>query len=337
MQNSEQIEAVAAAWLAKRDRGGWQEADEAELNAWLEASTAHQVAFVRLEAAWNEANRLQVLGAGSSVRDEQSHPRRSARPVWYGLAASFFLAAAIGVGWTLWPAESASYRTAVGGLEAVPLADGSRITLNTDTEIRVAVSEAERRVELEHGEAFFDVAADLKRPFVVKAGDERVVAVGTQFSVMRNSEGVRVAVTEGRVRMERGGGQAAPAPTELDAGTVARSGESGVLVQQKAQDELEQALSWRRGFLTFRDTPLSEAVREFNRYNRRKLRIEDPDVGSMRIGGQFRSTNVAAFMRLLEEGFAIDVEEQRDGFVLRGVGGRPSVIDGTPSAADAGS
>ncbi|WP_041500273.1 FecR/PupR family sigma factor regulator, partial [Xanthomonas sacchari] len=58
------IEALAAQWLTRRESGNWREADQAELDAWLEASTAHRVAFLRLDVAWNEAARLRALGAG---------------------------------------------------------------------------------------------------------------------------------------------------------------------------------------------------------------------------------------------------------------------------------
>src|SRR5262249_39417186 len=94
------------------------------------------------------------------------------------------------------------YRTPVGGIESVPTADGSTITLNTDSQIRVALSASERRIELKHGEAYFEVAHDPNRPFVVHAGNKRVIAVGTKFSVRRDYDDVQVVVTEGKVRLE---------------------------------------------------------------------------------------------------------------------------------------
>lgn len=390
MESSTRIEEAAAEWLAKRDGDTFTDADEDEFARWLNASIAHRVAFVRLDAVWQQANRLKALGAGARPgivpppgewrhspffrqaqeprpptpwtspsplpwRGELS-PSRSRGSVrtdnggtrpWEGearapqeqkwvahpyraFAAGLVLAAAFGLGWHLWPAGP-SYRTAVGGLAAVPMSDGSRITLNTDSEVRVAVTETERRVELSQGEAFFEVAKDPSRPFVVEAGDKRVVAVGTRFSVRRNgkSDDVLVVVTEGVVRLEtsttpllaRGEGRTHPwegegtpghGETRLTAGTVARSNDAGTLIQEKPLAETEIMLSWRSGYLVFKDTTLADAVAEFNRYNLKKIVIEDASVAGIRIGGNFRSTNVDAFVRLLEDGFPIRVEQGDD-------------------------
>src|SRR5262249_47175706 len=152
------------------------------------------------------------------------------------------------------------YSTPVGGIDNVALADGSRMTLNTDTRIRVALTETERRIELDKGEGFFEVAKDPSRPFVVYAGNKRVVAVGTKFSVRRENDDVEVIVTEGRVRLgqqsflpstAREGSSAASAGTGndarnsrnadtlLNAGTVARTSKDQILVRPDAAAEAE--------------------------------------------------------------------------------------------------
>jgi transmembrane sensor len=329
----------------------------------LQASTAHRVAFLRLEAAWQHANRLKALGAGAkhgvvpppgewrlppfsesgAGRDRQPPAaalaqgaeliqedgapligpyrrlRRLGQRPYAAVAASLLFITILGGIWSLWPPTGSSYSTAIGGLAAVPMPDGSRVTLNTDSAIRVAVTQTERKVNLEHGEAFFEVAKDPSRPFVVLAGDKRVVAVGTKFSVRRDRDEVRVAVSEGRVRVERAESRGGEAPaTQVGAGAIARAGDAGVLVQQKSLPELEDGLSWRNGFLVFRDTPLADAVAEFNRYNTRKIVIEDPAVAAIRIGGNFRSTNVDAFVRLLARGFPIHAEPRGDQIALTG-------------------
>jgi len=194
--------------------------------------------------------------------------------------------------------------------------DGSKVTLNTNSEIRVAVTETERRVTLDKGEAFFEVAKDPRRPFVVHAGDKQIVAVGTKFSVRRDADAVRVVVTEGRVRLERSSASGAAPLAQLSAGTIARAAGAGTLVQEKPLDEAEEFLSWRTGFLVFRDTTLGDAVAEFNRYNMHKIVIEDPAVAAMHVGGSFRSTNVDAFVRLLQEGFQIHVDQRDEQIVL---------------------
>jgi RNA polymerase sigma factor (sigma-70 family) len=232
--------------------------------------------------------------------------------------AGVLVALAVGTVGYLWP-PGESFHTAVGVVAAVPMADGSTVTLNTDSQVRIAMTGSERRVNLGRGEAFFEVTKDPSRPFVVVAGDCKIVVLGTKFSVWREAGEVRVTVTEGRVRVEStdGGAHQQP-PEEVAAGDIARAGNAGVQVERKPLTEVEADLSWRRGFLFFHDAPLAEAVAEFNRYNREKIVIGSPVIADVRIGGNFRSTNVAGFIRLLQDGFSIHAERQGDEIILTG-------------------
>jgi transmembrane sensor len=197
-----------------------------------------------------------------------------------------------------------------GGLESVALRDGSGVVLNTATRLQVELRLHERRIELQQGKAYFTVAKDPARPFVVEAGDKRVVAVGTQFAVRREGPGVRVVVTEGTVNLQ-GDGSA-----RLPAGSVAHTRGADILVQNKSADELQALMSWREGHLTFRNDTLADAVAEFNRYNTRQIEIGDSQVGTLRISGTFRPTNYDAFVRLLREGYAIHTVERGNELIL---------------------
>ena len=318
-----QIERQAADWLAQQASNTWSAADQAQLTQWLESSTANTVAYLRLEAAWSQANRLKALGVAS--RPERSMPHRSRRrSVWsrfraMSSAAGVMLVMTLGVLGYLWFPGGASLRTPIGAVTAVPLADGSKVTLNTDSQIRIAVTDRERRINLGRGEAFFEVARDPTRPFVVVAGHCRVIALGTQFSVWREADEVRVVVTEGRVRVERSDTPASDDPaTEIAAGSIAHAGDAGVLVEHKRPDEVEETLGWRRGFLFFHDLPLAAAIAEFNRYNQNKIVIDSPAIAGIRISGSFRSTNVSGFVHLLRDGFSINVEQRGEQIVLSG-------------------
>jgi transmembrane sensor len=337
--NLKAIEERASEWLARRDSEKWNAADQSDLDDWLRASTSHRVAYLRLEAAWAEAGRLKALGAGlpsdqvpppGALRDNPSFksaesgtapppspPARNPRRWPYAFAASVLLCA---VGATAWYFHTPHnvYETIVGGLEAIPLSDGSHVTLNSDSELQVAVTAKERGVELNHGEAFFEVAKDPTRPFIVKAGHARVIAVGTQFSVRREGDQVDVVVIEGHVRVETDSQSSGAPPALLAPGDVARSEGQGVLVQEKPLPEAEAILSWRSGFLIFHDTPLKDAVAQFNRYNTRKIVIDDPNVANLKIGGNFKSTNSEAFVRLIESGLPIRAEHQDGQIILRG-------------------
>src|SRR5258708_19119879 len=189
MESHRQIEQAAAAWLVRRDLEEWNHADEAELQAWLSASTAHRVAFIRLQAAWKQAGRLKAVAVGMSKngallpgdRAGTLLPAKSEAPlsrhenldagvlarnalrlrtrVPRMLAASVAavcLAAAVVVGWIAWSHQGTSYRTAIGGIAAISMKDGSTVTLNTNSGIRVALNETERRVELWRGGGVFE-------------------------------------------------------------------------------------------------------------------------------------------------------------------------------------
>lgn len=384
-ERTNEIEATASAWLIRRDSGTWTEADQARFQQWLNASTLHRVAFLRLELVWEDAARLQVLGAG--IRTDQApargrwnltpffdsrapncplppragteslehapvhlspdddaptgpgEPVRSdgttatlRSPHWRALAVAAVFLLALGIGaYVALPPEGERYTTPIGGLESVPMIDGSRVTLNTDSQIQVALTGSERRVDLKRGEAFFEVSKDPRRPFVVRVGSKRVIAVGTKFSVRRDTNDIEVIVTEGKVRVEDMaaplhaksqpmGGDISPGGSAIDLlltpGSIARASDGGLLVQRKSLPEAEEQLSWRTGVLVFRDQRLGEAIAEFNRYNVRKIILEDPSIAELKIEGNFRATNVEAFVRLLESAFPIRASEQQDQIIL---------------------
>ncbi|TMN16568.1 FecR domain-containing protein, partial [Pseudoxanthomonas sp. X-1] len=234
-----------------------------------------------------------------------------------GAAALLLALGVAGAGWRHYAVtESARYASALGQLQPVALSDGSRATLSSDSLIEVALSAARRRIALERGEAYFEVAKDADRPFVVEAGARRAVAVGTRFSVRRDGTTTRVIVTEGTVRLESDAHGDRPTPTTLlPAGSIAIAGPDGVLVRSVPLAEAEAALDWRGGLLSFRDTALREAVAEFNRYNARKLVVADAGAGALRVSGTFQWDNADGFVRLLERGFPVHAE-RRPGTVL---------------------
>jgi transmembrane sensor len=329
MERTTEIEQQAAAWLARRDSGDWTESDEASLRGWLEVSLAHRIAFLRLEAAWEETMRLKALtaglppGAGARsewrvpISFEERHASESPKGKskrFLAIAASLLLVIGVMslVGTSVFRGDR--YSTPVGGTASVPLQDGSKITLNTASSIRVELTDQERYIELSQGEAYFDVAKDPVRPFVVSAGDKRIVAVGTQFSVRRNLNSLKVVVTEGKVRIED------PARPEsaflVSAGGIVKAESTGVIVQKRTPLQAQEALSWRVGYLTFDDTPLADAVVEFNRYNAQEIIIKDPSASRIPLTGKFKATNSDAFIRLLEDGYGIRSERSGEKILL---------------------
>lgn len=355
--DNRQIERIAAEWLAQRDSDRWTDDDDVRLADWLSASTAHRVAFLRLEAAWEESGRLKALAAGrdaagppgrvfwpapaEAVRDIDAPDADPADAHWQAVrrragraraprsrlrayATAAVLALALGtVAFFGWRQSGnghapAQYATAVGRLDTVLLSDGSHATLSSDSRIALAMSPDERHIDLLGGEAFFEVAKDKARPFVVAADGRRAIAVGTRFSVRRDGEALRVVVTEGVVRLEAPAqpGRIGAEPVLLPAGSVAIATRSGVTVHRGTLAEAERAVEWRGGRLYFDDTPLSVAAEEFNRYNTQKLVMGDADVAALRIGGNFRWSNPEGFVRLLEQGFGVRAETRGTLIVL---------------------
>jgi len=210
------------------------------------------------------------------------------------------------------------YATPVGSIASVSLRDGSNVTLNTATQLRVDLTPEARNIRLDRGEAFFEVAQDPRRPFVVQVGNKRVIAVGTKFSVRRNADDVRVVVTEGKVRVEnspmvfRAPDNRKSGAVFVTPGSIASAGDEGIVIEKKGLMEVEADLTWRRGYLTFHDTSLAEVVEEFNRYNTHKLTIDDPKLAAIRISGTFRPLNYEAFVRVLNDGFSIHAIDSED-------------------------
>ena len=327
------IEAEAAAWLARRDASEqWTAADDQALAAWVAESAAHRVAWLRLDAAWQRAARLPAVAsstAGSNDGESQSAPaaitsrvdrlrtryRRRAIVGW-SLAAS--LALGIGVAWMLrfYPLGVERYATEVGGREAVTLADGSRVTLNTHTRGRALVNQRERRFWLDEGEAFFEVEHDPSRPFVILAGKDRVTVLGTKFSVRHEDGRTEVTVVEGRVQLDRastGGVPVTPVVMGRNEAAVTQAG--SVLVLDRSARQVQDELSWRQGHLAFDQLTLGEVAAEFNRYNRTQLVVEG-EAANLKVSGNFDAQNVEGFARLAHEGFGLRVVRDGDRIVL---------------------
>jgi len=309
--SADETEMMAAAWLAREDRD-LSAGEAAELEQWLSASTLNRVAYLRLKASWQRADRLSALKNPAASIAEPSGLLTGllARPrLLAAMAAALLLVAGAG-GWQLWrgPREQV-FATAVGKMQAVRLADGSRMELNTNTRVRTDVTAARRVVTLDAGEAYFDVVHDAARPFVVYAGNRRITDLGTKFSVFRNGDDVRVTVQEGRVKVDVLDRPAVDAPVVAEAGHTVMAKGSETLVFSKPDTDIDNGLAWRSGMLVFNQQTLADAAEQFNRYNSRKIIVEGK-ARRIRIGGSFKADNVEVFVLLLHRGFGLSVDNQ---------------------------
>lgn len=308
--SADEIEAIAADWLAREDRG--LTAEEHDMMAlWLEQSSYHTVAYLRLKAAWRRSDRLAALKVPEPVLRQ---PERR----WFvpaALAAS--LVVVLGAAASLWHARTPamqSYATALGQRQALRLADGTQVELDTNTRLHTDLTGKSRTVTLDSGEAYFDVVHDASRPFTVYAGNHRITDIGTKFSVFRNGDDVRVVVKEGRVKVEQiDQPQAVPLLAQAGHEIIAKGSET--LLATKPDQEISNDLSWRDGMLVFSQQTLADAADQFNRYNSRHIQVEG-SARKIRIGGSFKADNVDVFVQLLHRGFGLSVNEQGDKIVV---------------------
>jgi transmembrane sensor len=329
------IESEAMAWLAEREEG-FAPGRAAAFEAWRRRDARHAASIAELEQVLAQldvlAERREEVNAHFNRVSPAPPPGRNTpapastirwwRPVaWSGLAAALVLGAFLGFrAQQATPGPGTRYTTTTAGYERARLADGSTLELNTASAARVQFTAAERRVELESGEAHFEVAHDTARPFVVRAGGVAVRAVGTAFNVRFVSGAVEVTVTEGKVTV--GSALSASGPTLVTANQrlalpLAPAAAPAPVIEPLAPADVRAVLAWQRRVTDFSDTPLSEVTARFNRHNSLQLVITDPALGSRRIGGIFALDDVEAFVRLLERDGLIRAERQGDTLLLR--------------------
>ncbi|MDZ7855897.1 sigma-70 family RNA polymerase sigma factor [Sphaerotilus sp.] len=200
----------------------------------------------------------------------QAAPRQGRRKALGALLGVAGLGSSASVAWQLWrewvPQWQTAFATSAGRIGRLPLPDGSELTLDADSAVNVRLLAGRREVQLLRGGAFFDVARDTARPFIVLAGPARVTVLGTRFSVEMGPRGVDVAVESGRVAVQGlAQGPAPQQPLELRAGEAARVGAGGTLEAAPAR-AAESVAPWRTGWLAFDNLPLGEAAARLNRY-----------------------------------------------------------------------
>lgn len=312
------VEHEASRWLAARDTGERSAAQDEQFNRWLDADIRHRVTYLRLEANWHRAERLKDLRPlDRDVDPDLFKQRRLRRPWPLALAASLVFTLLAGASWVyLQNAGWLQFETRVGGFARVVLDDGSVIDLNTNSEVRVRMDDARREVRLLRGEGRFQVAHDSARPFTVAAADASLRAVGTAFTVrLRESARVDVLVFEGKVTIESAHAPQSPPVVAGEAATVLPDRISVIQVQAQ---QLERRLAWTAGRLKFGGETLGEAVSEFNRYNRRQLKLADASLALLRVGGNFAATDPDSFAAALSSAFSLRVApEDPDTIVLR--------------------
>ena len=317
-----EIDQTAASWAARRCAGLAPE-EQAALDSWLDADLRHVGAYAKAEAVLAELDRAGAAGA-QALRLQQIPTHNVAwkrRTMLTGIAATGLVIvggtasltrlpviAASCASWLKQVLRQESYSTSIGETKEVVLADGSMITLNTNSRVQVDYDKARRQVSLVQGEALFDVAKNRKRPFIVTAGDTQVRAVGTSFTVrLLPQQPVQVLVSEGVVEIKRPQVPQAP-PVRLAANTMAVAPpEAPISTEPVAAPQVIRTLAWREGRISFDNETLANAAREFSRYSDVQIRVP-AELENQTITGLFVSTDPVGFARAAAISLNLHVE-----------------------------
>ena len=340
----------AAAWfVTNREAPGAAESEE--FLQWLRKSPTHveeylgvvQVARDLIACAPQEAAATDALveralrEADSVVRPLEVRTTQTRRPQAAHrrlLAAAAVLVAAIGVATLMWqrtaPVPGAvtvtqlHLQTRHGEQLTRRLADSSVLHLNTDSDVTVRFDAKERRITLHRGQANFEVAHDLRRPFEVFAGVAEVIARGTVFDVRLRDDSTIVTVAEGRVTVEPVGAlgplaaandtgapqSKAPPPrgaVEVGANQQLRVSATDWQATPSTVDA-QHATAWLRHQIAFENEPLADVAAEFNRYSRSPIEIEGSTLRTLRVSGVFADNDPDAFILFLRSLNGVRVE-----------------------------
>lgn len=318
----ERIEDEASVWAARLRGGAMTDADRAALAAWLEQDPERRWVLSRYRELSGRLDAQLGAAAEPAVETDRAAQRRRWRrfTVLTAAAAASVIMAVVLVG------RPREFETKTAERHLAALADGSRIELNARTVLAVDFGKTERRVRLARGEALFNVARDLARPFVIDTPAGTVRVTGTVFNVRATpGERVEVTVLEGTVHVHTtpAAGSAsidAAAPTApvhdaaLTPGRQAVMSGDRVMVRTLPEGAAEDATAWRQGRVVFEDTPLAGALERFAAYHARTITV-DASAADLRLGGRFSLDDLDGFLDFVQRVLPVRVS-RNDGTVL---------------------
>ena len=312
----------AAEWQTRLNASDVDEDATAEWLEWCQQDPENIAEFERMRLVWD---RFDDPRLAAPLRNET--PVRKARFAFprahftrVAAAAALLLAVGASVLWLYkhaggTPGFTDELRTAVAVVRSETLPDGSRVDLGAHSTVRIRFTRERRTVFIDAGEAFFQVAKDSERPFVVRSGVIEVVALGTAFNVRRTATRVIVNVEEGVVRVasvnahedvrneatEAGEGQVRAGPGLQ----VTYAAEQRSLTVAKVQPAATAA--WRTGRLEFIAEPLTSVVADLNRYSPRPIEVNGERLGTLIYTGTVRSDAIEDWLNAIEAVFPVAV------------------------------
>jgi transmembrane sensor len=327
--------AEASVWIVRLHSEERTAELESGLRTWLAADPENARQFEHITDVWE----LGGVVTADGLPRMRSWGARSSKSRWV-LATAAMAVCLIASFTVYWWWVGSAYVTAHGEQRLVYLDDGSRVYLNSDSRLRIEFKAYERRVRLERGEGFFEVAKDPARLFIVEAGDRRITALGTSFVVRYEPTRTAVTLVEGRVSISpltaeltlvantsetslaarqqpasRASGPAEPEVITLTPGERLTMGD--LAPPQLDVPRLEAVTAWRRGEVLLEATPLDEAVAEMNRYDKRQLVIDNSELAALRTSGIYRTGDSIGFAHAVAELYGFEVLDTADEIHLR--------------------
>ncbi|MGE3474682.1 MAG: FecR domain-containing protein [Rhodospirillaceae bacterium] len=320
---------TATAWVARLQAGPLSWWDRRALARWLAASPDHAK---QLEAAQTVSELAQKLGGSARARQMLAQDlwarARAATGRRQGFALPSLAAAAVAAVIIVMAApwntpslpridDGGSARTAVGQITDYALSDRSQITVAGASAVSIAFTEGRRDVALERGEAYFDVAPDRARPFVITAGAHKVTVTGTSFNVnyLAAVNEMEVAVVEGTVRVAYPSRMSTnDATAEMHAGDVILFTPEGPVLRRNLTPQ--QVSAWRSRKLYFDGANLSQVLAEVNRYSTKPVVTETQDIERLMLTGQFPAGDVESVLTSLQQLYGIEAQESTERWVL---------------------
>ncbi|MYF30205.1 MAG: DUF4880 domain-containing protein [Gammaproteobacteria bacterium] len=335
--SSNQAERRAQWFVMRLYSGDMTASDESELYRWLAEDPGHRRAYEHLvqlrDVSGDLAGDKDIAALTRNALGARTRTTFDRRWV-VGLAAAVFLVAITGfLAKVLVTSDGAQiFETALGDRQTFALRDGSSVTLNSGSRILVDFDSLGRRILLDFGEIFLEVAKDPERTLTIRAGDHVVAALGTKFSVHLAGDRLEIAVAAGRVAVTDDNIRY-PRQTEflarfeagsliLNAGSVATFEQHRQTVKEDSIEEVERLQSWRSGRVRFEDQRLMEVISEVNRYSPVKVLIEDSTIADLRISAVLNldqvemAGQVELLLSSLEDIHPIKVVRHPDRFVL---------------------
>lgn len=314
-ERKERISAAARSWIMAVAENP---AVEPECAAWRAAHPDHEAAWRDANAVWQQAAALGTLGR-EDWRAEIDRMTAPASPRYARFAAAAAMVSALGLAAHSYMVPDFQAETRTAEIRKLALSDGSQVTLSALSGVAVRFEDGSRRVVLNHGQAFFEVAHDQGRPFTVVAGDAEIRVTGTKFDVRRVGEDIQVVVKEGRVELRRKGVLPILTPRAPDRVLTAgfkselAPGASRFTPEEQAQ---VTAGEWRNGRLYYNEAPLSDIIADAQRFSSIPIRIEDPAVARMKVTTSFRATQFKPFLDNLQLTMPIQHRRAANGTLL---------------------